>query len=239
MRQSSATFDGRSPVLRLRDLLPIVDAASERAGRTLQLVAEIKHASYFASIGLPLDELFAAEIAGWASRDRLIVEAFEQTVLARHPAIAASPARYVYLARVLRLAGRSRRPARRRRRRTYAAHLTRRRTRATRPREVDGISVDKKLLLATDATGRVTGTTDLVSRAHAVGLTVYTWTLRAENRFLAEGFRRGSSPRDFGHWRGEFDVILAPASTASSPTSPTSCSRALGDSSAERRLGRS
>ncbi|MFZ2964211.1 MAG: glycerophosphodiester phosphodiesterase family protein, partial [Rhodoglobus sp.] len=206
LRQASATFDGRSPVLRLRDLLPIVDAASERAGRALQLVAEVKHATYFASIGLPLDELFAAEIAGWASRDRLIVEAFEQTVLHGIRDLGV-PARYTYLVESsgspADLVARDGVTAP-----TYAAQLSDAGL-ARLAREVDGISVDKKLLLATDATGRVTGPTDLVSRAHAVGLTVYTWTLRAENRFLAEGFRRGGSPRDFGHWRDEFDVILA------------------------------
>jgi glycerophosphoryl diester phosphodiesterase len=206
LRQSSTTFDGTSPVLRLRDLLPIVDAAAERSGRTLQLVAEIKHATYFASIGLPLDELFAAEISGWASRDRLIVEAFEQSVLhdIRDRGV---PARYVYLAES------SGSPADLvaeygRKALSYSAHLTDAGL-ARLAREVDGISVDKKLLLATDAAGRVTGTTDLVSRAHAAGLTVYTWTLRAENRFLAKGFRHGSSPRDYGHWRDEFDLILA------------------------------
>ncbi len=226
VREASTAFDGRSPVLRLRDLLPIIDAASERAGRTLQLVAEIKHASYFASIGLPLDELFAAEIAGWASRDRLIVEAFEQTVLhgIRDRGI---PARYVYLAESsgspADLVARHGPEAL-----SYAAHLTDTGL-ARLAAEVDGISVDKKLLLATDATGRVAGTTDLVSRAQAVGLAVYTWTLRAENRFLAESFRRGRSPHRFGHWQGEFDVILASGVDGVFADQPDLVLAALGD----------
>ncbi len=223
-------------MLRLRDLLPIVDAASERAGRTLQLVAEIKHASYFASIGLPLDEFFAAEIAGWASRDRLIVEAFEQTVLhgIRDRGI---PARYVYLAESsgspADLVARHGPEAL-----SYAAHLTDTGL-ARLAAEVDGISVEKKLLLATDAAGRVTGTTDLVSRAQAVGLAVYTWTLRAENRFLAESFRRGEIPASTSATgRASSTLSWHPASTGSSPTSPTSCSP-LWVTPGERRLDRS
>ena len=50
------------------------------------MVAEIKHASHFDALGLPLDELFAAELdaAGWGRGDeRLIIEAFEPTVLER------------------------------------------------------------------------------------------------------------------------------------------------------------
>ena len=73
---------------------------------------------------------------------------------------------------------------------------------------VDGVSVDKAMLLRTDASASAIGTTDLVDRIHAAGLLAYTWTLRAENTFLARNFRRGSSKRDFGDWREEFRLIL-------------------------------
>src|SRR5690606_15648945 len=95
-RQPSTTFDGQQGILRLRDLIKLVDAASTTQARQLQLVAEIKHATHFASIGLPLDELFAAEIAEWASPDRLIVESFEQGVLEKLRARGIG-ARYVFL----------------------------------------------------------------------------------------------------------------------------------------------
>ena len=81
VRPNGASFDGLQPVLKLRDLMDIIDAASIAQGRQLIMVAKIKHATYFASIGLPLDELFAAEIAGWATPENLITESFEQTVL--------------------------------------------------------------------------------------------------------------------------------------------------------------
>ena len=68
--------------------------------------------------------------------------------------------------------------------------------------------LDKAMLLRTDATAAVTGTTDLVDRLHAAGLLAFTWTLRAENRFLARNLRRGSSLRDFGDWPAEFELIL-------------------------------
>jgi glycerophosphoryl diester phosphodiesterase len=70
------------------------------------------------------------------------------------------------------------------------------------------VSVDKRQLLATDARGEVTGTTDLVDRAHVAGLEAYTWTLRAENRFLAPNFRRGTEPAEFGNWREEFRTLI-------------------------------
>ncbi|MBG6213070.1 glycerophosphoryl diester phosphodiesterase [Cryobacterium sp. CAN_C3] len=84
LRQSNTTFDDQQPILRLRDLFDLVDAAAEQTDRVLGIVAEIKHANYFAALGLPLPELFAAEVfaAGW-NTDRLTVESFEPSVLAQ------------------------------------------------------------------------------------------------------------------------------------------------------------
>ncbi|HPM52527.1 MAG TPA: glycerophosphodiester phosphodiesterase family protein [Rhodoglobus sp.] len=202
VRQASATFDGLEPILRLSDLLGIIDDASGQRQRIM--VAELKHATYFESIGLPLDELFASEVSGWASDENLIVECFEQTVLGKVRARGV-PGRVVFLAEasgspadLVAQFGSKALP--------YSAHLTNAGL-ARLATAVDGVSVDKSLLLSTDAAGTTT-TTDFVERAHAAGLEVYTWTLRAENKFLAKGMRRGSSARDYGDWLDEFRLIL-------------------------------
>ena len=202
VRQASATFDGLEPILRLRDLLGIIDDAS--GDRQRIMVAELKHATYFESIGLPLDELFASEVSGWASDENLIVECFEQTVLGKVRARGV-PGRVVFLAEasgspadLVAQFGSKALP--------YSAHLTNAGL-ARLATAVDGVSVDKRLILSTDAAGTTT-TTDFVERAHAAGLEVYTWTLRAENKFLAKGMRRGSSARDYGDWLDEFRLIL-------------------------------
>lgn len=206
VRQASASFNGTGRILRLRDLMAIIDSASAQQGRDLMMVAEIKHATYFEGIGLPLDRLFADEIRGWATSTNLIVESFEQTVLGqiREREVAG---RYVFLcessgspADLVARYGRKAPP--------YSAHLTEAGL-ARLATEVDGVSVDKKLLLVTDADGNVTGTTDLVARAHAAGLTIFCWTLRAENRFLATNLRRGARPEHYGDWLKEFRLILA------------------------------
>jgi len=199
LRQNSATFDGVYPILRLRDLLGLLDDAAER-GRELRLVAEVKHPTYFASIGLPLDELVADELSRWDDGRRLIVECFEQGVLTqlRERGVRAT---YIYLLEsrgsapdLVARFGRKALP--------YSAQLTGSGL-ARLAREVDGVSVDKQLLI--DGTTA----TDLVDRVHEAGLTAFTWTLRPENRFLAPGHRRGTAPRDWGDWRREFELILA------------------------------
>ncbi|MDJ0337688.1 glycerophosphodiester phosphodiesterase family protein [Cryobacterium sp. PH31-O1] len=230
LRQSNTTFDDQQPILRLRDLFDLVDAAAEHSDRALGIVAEIKHGHYFASLDLPLPELFAAEVsaAGW-NTDRLTVESFEPSVLAQvraqgirgkriflledqgHPADQLAE----YGAGAL----------------SYADHLTadglaalaagRSGTRlaggsrssmgsstATGDIGVDGISVPKSLILDADDAGDVIGASALVDHAHAAGLEIYCWTLRPENKFLAKTFRSGTRKADFGHWQSEFRLIL-------------------------------
>lgn len=197
------SFDGEDGILRLTDLLDLLDA---RGG--VGMVAEVKHASYFASIGLPLDELLAAELsgAGWENDPRLTVECFETTVLRqlRDRGIAAT---YVFLlessgapADEVAAHGSGARP--------FSSYLTDDGLAGLVASGIDGISVDKRLLLVTDAAGRATGTTDLVARAHAAGLLVFCWTLRAENAFLPKNLRRAGGPREFGHWSDEFALIM-------------------------------
>ncbi|MCU1579491.1 MAG: glycerophosphodiester phosphodiesterase [Rhodoglobus sp.] len=196
VRQAAATFDGMYGILRLSGLLAIVDAESARLGKQLALVAEIKHATYFESIGLPLDALFAAEIGGWATPTNLIVESFEQGVLGAIRGRGV-PGRYVFLIEasgapadlVARLGTAA--PS-------YAEHLADDGL-ARLAEDVDGISVDKPLILSGG---------ELVARAHAAGLSVFTWTLRAENEFLARQHRKGSSPGDYGDWLAEFRAII-------------------------------
>jgi glycerophosphoryl diester phosphodiesterase len=218
VRPANRDFEGEDGILRFVDLLEILDAALPVAatGRRVGLVAEIKHASYFESIGMPLDELFAAELkrAGWGGDEmdgagmdgdeRLTVESFETTVLGkvRDRGIRAH---YVFLLEAS--GGPADHPHT-----PYSDYLTPQGLAALAagdgvPR-VDGISVDKQLLLRADDAGQTNSVTDLVDRAHAAGLTIFCWTLRAENRFLAADLRIGSSAAAHGNWRREFELIL-------------------------------
>ena len=190
------------PLLRLADLIALLDGADRAVG----LVAELKHASYFGAIGLPLDRLLTDELwaTGWNDDPRLTVESFETTVLGRLRERGlngdsvflleadGSPADGAETGGVAML---------------YSDYLTDSGLAAL-AGTVDGISVNKRLLLSTDSAGNAVDVTDLVDRAHAVGLSVFCWTLRAENRFLPRNFRRGASRNAFGDWMGEFQLIM-------------------------------
>jgi glycerophosphoryl diester phosphodiesterase len=72
-----------------------------------------------------------------------------------------------------------------------------------------GIGVEKSLVIPRDTEGRLMPATDLVARAHAVGLEVHAWTFRAENHFLPVEFRRGESPAAQGDVEAELRAFHA------------------------------
>ena len=198
IRVSNTTFDGLDGIMRLRDLFALL------ADGPVGMVAEFKHATYFESIGLPLDELFAAEAreAGWLDNGRLTLEAFEESALHKLRARGVV-GDLVYLLEAsgspADLVGQHAR--------TYESQLTDAGL-AQLAERVDGISVDKRLLLHADK-GNTVGITTIVDRAHAAGLSAFCWTLRAENQFLGKNLRRGDGPGSFGDWLGEYQLIMA------------------------------
>ncbi|WP_150307929.1 glycerophosphodiester phosphodiesterase family protein [Planctomonas psychrotolerans] len=209
IRSTSASFDDTLGLLRLEDVLELVDTAAADSGRNLGIVVEVKHATYFDSLGLPLDELLADTLgaAGWAARgDRLVVESFEAGMLDRFARRGVDASRVFLLdaagAPFDEVAARGSAAP------TYDDHLTDDGLAALGAR-VDGISVDRSRLLPTDAAGVALCTTDLVDRAHRAGLSAYCWTLRPENRFLPVNFRHGTHPASFGNYESEWRLLAA------------------------------
>lgn len=207
IRPASASFDDQQPVLRLREVLDAVRDASLEQGREIGVVLEIKHATYFGSIGWDIAELIEAELreAGWADGALpLTIESFESSVL-RALQERGIRAAYVYLLEA------SGRPFDLLTAQGKAA-LTYRQTAKpagldTLVGRVDGISVDKRMILAPDKLGRLTGPSRVVADGHERGLRVYTWTCRPENSFLIGQFRGRGGPAAFGDWEAEWGVI--------------------------------
>lgn len=208
LRPDNREFDGAQPILRLSDVLAIVDDESRLRARTLSTVVEVKHAAFYASIGVDIGALLLAQLArsGWANTpERLIIESFELRVLdeLREAGVAAS---LVYLTERFGTAPDEPQPGDPAR--NYAWYRSDQGLDLLRER-VQGISVAKGNLLKLGALGLASGPTDLVERAHARGLSVFTWTLRPENRYLNVRFQSSLRPADWGKWQAEFAMILA------------------------------
>ncbi|WP_308467575.1 glycerophosphodiester phosphodiesterase family protein [Rathayibacter soli] len=224
LRQASRSFDGQYPIMRLRDLFTLVDEVADVSLGPAGIVAEIKHATYFESVGLPLDELFAAELAqaGWAEeRQRLVIESFERTVLGKLHQRGVRADR-VYLIEAsgspfdeIAAHGSSARG--------YADEMTEAGlyglASAPAASRVAGVSVNTSMILSDpvrqDAGADVDvdddepiAVSELVDLVHAAGLTAYCWTLRPENRFLVPSLRRGSVAADYGDWQTEYRLLM-------------------------------
>ncbi|GAA1421615.1 glycerophosphodiester phosphodiesterase family protein [Agrococcus citreus] len=200
LRPLGARRDGLDRILRFTDLLVIADEIE------LDVVAELKHATHHAAMGLPLDAMLAEAVAGthWSSSGRLTVESFEESALhaVRDRGV---EARLVYLmdehgtaADLVPVAGASAPTYAEQRTDAALAQLARR---------VDAISVAKSVLFDRRSGGLATS--DLVERASAAGLGTIAWTLRPENRFLEPEHRLGEHDAAWGDWATEWGMLAA------------------------------
>ena len=195
VRPASTRFDGRYPILRLEDVLDIIDAAP----RPVAVVIEIKHATYFTAAGFDMARLVEREVIRWRARGGtapLVVESFEQGVLDElHRRELRGQLVYLHeksgaAADLVAALGR-RAP-------TWESQRTNAGLDALATAGMHGLSVETAAL-----------SRDLVERAHARGLAVYTWTLRPENRFLPERHRLGASTAAHGDWHAWFAGVCA------------------------------
>jgi len=206
VRLESRAFDGHFELLRLTDLLRLVESAQ----RPVSLCIELKHATYFDEEDLALDALLARDLnrAGWAHDDeRLVIESFEKTILVRMRE-ARLGSQHVYLLEhgatafdELVWAAAEGVPAL-----SFSDELSEAGLEAFMGR-MSAISVDARFLV--DArTGDISRGIQLVRRAHALGLKVFTWTLRPENQFLPMPFRRGNDLAAWGDYTTAWSAVM-------------------------------
>jgi glycerophosphoryl diester phosphodiesterase len=194
VRPDSAIYDGRFQVLTFDEVIDFAAALSATLGRDIGLIPELKHSTFFASIGLPLEERFLQAIAAheYTRRAPLVVQSFEVANLKWLRERMGRPANL----RLMQLTGDPRVvPA------DIAAGGGNARyadiTSAVGLRELaryaDIVAPPIPVLIPWDADGRLQGPASSIIRdAHAAGLQVGTWTFRPENQFMAADFRNAA-----------------------------------------------
>ncbi|MBB5771194.1 glycerophosphoryl diester phosphodiesterase [Brevundimonas vesicularis] len=194
-RPGSAAYDRQEPILTFEEVVAIAREASARTGRTIAVAPELKHPTYFADIGLPMEDGFVAELERLdltGAEAPIIIQCFEVGPLERLAKRIDAP-----LAQLVAAKGG---PADRADV-TYAQMITPEGLKAI-AAYADWVAPEMTLVLPRDAQGRTTAPTTLVADAHAEGLTVVVWTLRAENAFLPVERRRGDDPAAHGDMTG-------------------------------------
>ncbi len=183
LRPANTAFDGREPILTFDEVLDI--AATAGVG----IAPELKHPSYFAALGLPMEDAFVATLQrrALAGADApILIQCFETGALQRLRARLAAP--------LLQLIAASGSPFDRPDL-DYAA-MTTPPGLADVAAYADWIGADAALIEPTPG-----APTALIADAHAAGLKVAAWTFRAENAFLPEADRLGDDPAAHGRLR--------------------------------------
>ena len=183
LRPANIAFDGQEPILTFDEVLDIAGAAG------VGIAPELKHPTYFAALGLPMEDAFVAvlERRGLTGADApVIVQCFEVGPLQRLRARIATP----LLQLVASGGGPADRPDL-----TYAA-MTTPQGLADIAAYAGWIGTDTALIEPTPGTPST-----LITDAHTAGLKVAAWTFRAENAFLPEPDRIGTEPAAHGRLR--------------------------------------
>jgi glycerophosphoryl diester phosphodiesterase len=190
IRPESQSYDGAFQIVTLDEVADFVAAEAAARGRTIGLIPELKHSTYFAGIGLPLEPRLIAGLSASAylRRAPVIVQSFEVGNLkVLRDRLAGLP--NVQLMQLIEdpdhapydtvAAGK---------RHTYGQMLTPTGL-AEIARYADWLAPATRMIIPLGADGKLAAPTGLVAAAHAAGLLVGTWTFRPENRFLATDFR--------------------------------------------------
>ncbi|ODT63674.1 MAG: glycerophosphodiester phosphodiesterase [Phenylobacterium sp. SCN 69-14] len=191
LRPASAAFDGREAIPTFQEVIDLAKAESRRLGRPVGIYPEMKHPTYMASLGLPLEPRLADALkaGGLDSRTApVFVQCFEPEPLKAFSQLSK--------ARRIQLVGQDRpQMVSAEGLKAVAAYA-------------DGVGPDWPLVVPT-RDGRLNPPSALVADAHAAGLAVHPWTVRAENRYLPATLRKGDDPAAHGDVQAVFKALYA------------------------------
>ncbi|MDQ6936878.1 MAG: glycerophosphodiester phosphodiesterase [Actinomycetota bacterium] len=206
IRQHNTLYDGLFQVPTLQEDIDLVKRLERKYHRTIGLIPEIKHSTYFRAAGLPMERrlLRVLKRNGLDGRRApTIIQSFEVgnlkylhtlTTTRLVQLTSATGAPYDFTA--------SGNP------RTYADITTARGLRQV-ATYAELLGPDKNQIVPRDANNRLLPPTALVRNAHRAGLLVTPYTFRDENAFLPADYQRGTNPADYGNALAEYRLFFA------------------------------
>lgn len=198
-KMRGTAYDGQFQLLSFEEIIDFVAAESAARGRTIGIIPELKHSTWFAANGLPLEDRFVSTLKAheYTRRAPVVVQSFEVANLKALRKGFGRPSN-VTLAQLVEAGGQDdkRSPAdvvAANGSLTYGEMVSARGLRdiAT---YADIVAPNKRAVIPFGKDERLGAPTPLVADAHKAGLQVVAWTFRPENAFLAADFRNGAGP---------------------------------------------
>jgi glycerophosphoryl diester phosphodiesterase len=180
----SHDYDGRFEVATFEEVIALAQQLGRELGRPIGIYPETKHPTYFRGIGLPIEEPLLRTLAkhGWNTREApVFIQSFEAGNL--RELRKKTRVRLIQLISNMRM--------------FESPGVDMLQDIAT---YADGIGPEKRLIIPVKADGSVGPPTDLVARAHALGLLVHVYTLRIDKEFLPAGYK-GNAEQEFRDFR--------------------------------------
>ncbi len=196
LRPGSAEYNNEYKILSFEEVLKLLQRMEQKTGRVIGIYPELKHPSYFKSIGLPQQQTFLKQLNIFGYRDAsdaVFIQSFEVGILQ-----SLSEVTDIRLVQLIHDNGTPPdrpnlnfidmvTPAGLRRVAKYA----------------DAIGIAKSLVIGRNIMGRLDVPSTVVKNAHANNLLVHAWTFRAENYFLPEGMKSSLEPSELGDLASE------------------------------------
>jgi glycerophosphoryl diester phosphodiesterase len=164
----SHAWDGQYEVPTFDEVIELAQQLGKDLGRPIGVYPETKHPTYFRTIGLPLEDRMLATLDrhGWNTASApVFIQSFETNLREIRPK---TQIKLIQL-----IERRTPNDAELRAIKSYA----------------DGIGPNSRLVVPANPDGTLMAPTDLIARAHALGLLVHIWTLRSEPMFLSSSYR--------------------------------------------------
>jgi glycerophosphoryl diester phosphodiesterase len=200
LRPESVKFNGQESIPTYQEVIDLAKSESARLKRPIGTYPEMKHASYFTGIGLPMEGRLA-DILKKNDLDSptapVFIQCFDVLPLKTIMTMCKAPRiqlvspeggptdvtlRYKDMVSASGM-------------KAIAAYA-------------NGVGPDWSMVIPT-VDGGLGPATALVGDAHAAGLAVHPWTVRAENAFLPPKLRNGTDPAAFGDVNAVYKALYA------------------------------
>ena len=205
IRPGNTAYDGRYQIPTLAEVFDLARHSRTCSGKPVGVAPETKHPTYFAGLGLAMEEPLVKELKAAGlnrSLDRVVIQSFEVGNLRQLNRVID-----VRLVQLINCSGAPWDFVAGGDPRTYADLVTPAGLRLI-ARYADEVGICKDVMIPRTAAGFLTEPTAVIEDAHDAGLKVVGWTFRRENSFLPADFRSSADPAGIGDLAGEINTFL-------------------------------